>query len=61
MCPICLTTATVVAASTGSGAGVLGFISVKYRALLRARREPPTSQRNPGPARVSERIGRQSW
>jgi hypothetical protein len=33
MCPICLTTATVVAASTGSGAGLLGFIVVRWRAL----------------------------
>ena len=32
MCPICLTTATVVAASTTSGAGVLGFVAVKFRA-----------------------------
>jgi hypothetical protein len=39
MCPICLTTATVVAASTTSGAGVLGFIAVRFRAFLRRRRE----------------------
>ena len=32
MCPICLTTATVVVASTTSGAGVLGFVAVKFRA-----------------------------
>ena len=31
MCPICLTTATVVVASTTSGAGVLGFVAVKFR------------------------------
>jgi hypothetical protein len=35
MCPICLTTATVVAASTTSGAGVLGFIAVRFRAWRR--------------------------
>jgi len=32
MCPFCLTTATVVAASTASGAGVLGLVAVKFRA-----------------------------
>jgi hypothetical protein len=37
MCPICLTTATVVAASTTSGAGVLGLIALRFRALLRRR------------------------
>lgn len=35
MCPICLTTATVVAASTTSGVGVLGFIAVRFRAWRR--------------------------
>jgi hypothetical protein len=35
MCPICLTTATVVAATTTSGAGVLGFIAVRFRAWRR--------------------------
>jgi hypothetical protein len=35
MCPICLTTATVVAASTTSGVGVLGFIVVRFRTLRR--------------------------
>ena len=38
MCPICLTTATVVAASTTSGAGVLGFIALRFRSLLLRRR-----------------------
>jgi hypothetical protein len=33
MCPICLT--TVVAASTTSGAGVLGFIALRLRAWRR--------------------------
>lgn len=37
MCPICLTTATVVAASSTSGAGVLGFIAVRIRAWRRRR------------------------
>lgn len=44
MCPICMTTAAVVAASTTSGAGVLGFVAVKFRALRRRRREPSTAQ-----------------
>lgn len=35
MCPICLTTATVVAASTTSGAGVLGLIALRLRAWRR--------------------------
>lgn len=35
MCPFCLTTASVVAASSISGAGVLGFIVVRFRALRR--------------------------
>jgi hypothetical protein len=35
MCPICLTTATVVAASTGSGVGVLGLIALRLRAWRR--------------------------
>lgn len=30
MCPICLTTATIVAGTT-SGAGVLGFLAVRLR------------------------------
>jgi hypothetical protein len=38
MCPICLTTATVVAAGTTSGAGVLGFVAVKFRAWRWLRR-----------------------
>jgi hypothetical protein len=33
MCPICLTTATVVAASTTSGVGVLGLLAAKFRVL----------------------------
>jgi hypothetical protein len=35
MCPFCLTTASIVAASTVSGAGALGFIVVRFRALRR--------------------------
>ncbi len=39
MCPLCLTTATIVAASATSGVGVLGFAAVKFRAWRRRRRE----------------------
>jgi hypothetical protein len=33
MCPVCMTTAVLVAAGTTSGAGVLGFVAVKFRWL----------------------------
>jgi len=39
MCPACMTTAALVAASTASGAGVLGFVVVKVRNLRRQRRK----------------------
>jgi hypothetical protein len=35
MCPVCMTSAVVVAASTTSGAGVLGLVIVKLRAAIR--------------------------
>lgn len=38
MCPFCMTTA-VIAASTTTGAGVLGFAAMKLRSLRRKRRE----------------------
>ena len=38
MCPVCLTTAALVAAGTTSGAGVLAFLTVKSRRLRRLRR-----------------------
>jgi hypothetical protein len=38
MCPLCLTTATVIAASTTSGVGVLGLVALKLRAWRRQRR-----------------------
>ena len=44
MCPICMTNAALVVAGTTSGAGVLGFVAVKVRALRRHRREPRTAQ-----------------
>jgi len=45
MCPICMTNAVVVVAGATSGAGVLGFVAVKVRALRQHRREPRTAQR----------------
>jgi len=45
MCPICLTTATVVAASTTSGAGVLGLVAVRARAWRWLRRCWPARSR----------------
>lgn len=44
MCPMCMTTAAIVAASTASGAGVLGFVAVKFQSLRRRRRERSTAQ-----------------
>jgi len=38
MCPVCMTTAVLVAAGTTSGAGVLGFVAVKFRWLQIFRR-----------------------
>jgi hypothetical protein len=37
MCPVCMTTTVLVAAGTTSGAGVLGFVAVKFRWLQRLR------------------------
>jgi len=44
MCPLCMTNALVVVAGATSGAGVLGFVAVKVRALRQHRRESRTSQ-----------------
>jgi len=44
MCPICMTNAALVLAGATSGAGVLGLVAVKIRALRRHRREPRTAQ-----------------
>jgi hypothetical protein len=35
MCPVCMTTTAVVVAATTSGAGVLGFVAVRFRWLQR--------------------------
>ena len=44
MCPVCMTNAALVIAGATSGAGVLGFVAVKVRALRRHRREPLTAR-----------------
>ena len=38
MCPVCMSTAVLVAAGTTSGVGVLGFVAVKFRWLQIFRR-----------------------
>jgi hypothetical protein len=35
MCPICMTTTALVVAGATSGAGVLGFVAVRFRWLNR--------------------------
>ena len=44
MCPLCMTNAALVVAGATSGAGVLGFVAVKVRALRRDRRKPRTTE-----------------
>ena len=44
MCPLCMTNAALVLVGATSGAGVLGLVAVKVRALRRHRREPRTAQ-----------------
>ena len=44
MCPLCMTNAALVVAGATSGAGVVGFVALKFRALRRQRREPRTAQ-----------------
>ena len=39
MCPICMTNAALVAAGATSSAGLLGFVVVKFRTVLRRRRK----------------------
>ena len=46
MCPICMTNVALVVAGATSGAGVLGFVAVKVRALRRHRRAPRTAQQD---------------
>jgi len=44
MCPLCITNAVLLVAGATSGAGVLGLVTVKVRALRHHRREPRTAQ-----------------
>jgi hypothetical protein len=44
MCPLCMTNVALVVAGATSGAGVLGYVAVKVRALRRNRREPRAAQ-----------------
>jgi hypothetical protein len=44
MCPLCMTNAALVVAGATSGAGVLGLVAVKVRAMRRHRREARTPQ-----------------
>ena len=44
MCPLCVTNAALVVAGAASGAGVVGFVAVKVRALRRHRRDLRTAQ-----------------
>ena len=37
MCPMCITSAAIIAASSASGVGVLGFVALKIRRLLHKR------------------------
>jgi hypothetical protein len=45
MCPMCMTSAALIAASSASGAGVLGFIVFKFRALRCRQRELASNHR----------------
>ena len=44
MCPLCMTNVVLVVGGATSGAGVLGYVAVKVRALRRQRREARTAQ-----------------
>jgi hypothetical protein len=44
MCPICMTNIVLVVGGATSGAGVLGYVALKVRALRRHRREARTAQ-----------------
>jgi hypothetical protein len=44
MCPLCMTNVVLAVAGATSGAGVLGYVAVKVRALRRHRREARTAQ-----------------
>lgn len=44
MCPLCMTNVALVVAGATSGAGVVGFVAVKVRALRRQLREQRPGQ-----------------
>jgi hypothetical protein len=45
MCPLCMTNAALVVAGAASSAGVIGFVTVKVRALRRHRQEQGKTRR----------------
>jgi hypothetical protein len=45
MCPVCMTTAALLAAGSTSGTGVLGFVAVKLRWLRRRRNRTVSAPR----------------
>jgi hypothetical protein len=47
MCPMCITTAAIVAAGTASGAGVLGFVAARIVPWRRVSRETRAQQPEP--------------
>jgi hypothetical protein len=44
MCPMCMTSAALIAASGASGAGVLGFVALKFKAMRRPRHNEEDSK-----------------
>jgi hypothetical protein len=46
MCPACITTAAMIAASSASGVGVLGLLVIKYRSWRRRRQRTGSSDRS---------------
>ena len=59
MCPLCMTNAALVVAGATSGAGALGVVAVKIRALRRYRREPRTAKLNSNRERGEKREAEQ--
>jgi hypothetical protein len=47
MCPMCMTSAAIIAAGSASGAGVLGYMMLKFRALRGAGRGRSSSNQSP--------------
>lgn len=47
MCPMCMTSAAIIAASSASGAGVLGYLVLKFRALRGQPRARPSLNSSP--------------